>query len=152
MNLANDQRLLLLGPSITSETDIDTGVETQTGTKTGKAIEPKPKRRCRRPNQLLTTRPVVTEVDDDNFEPKLRVEVLSCYDNQIGCIVRACATINDKKLKKRPNMKHSILTLLHQIFLFLGQDEIQYKDPQKDLAMKKINKCSMAKFSDALAA
>ena len=52
LSLANNQRLLLLGPPVTSETDIETGaetgVETQTGTTTG--IEPKPKRRCRRPN------------------------------------------------------------------------------------------------------
>ena len=52
LSLADDQPMLLLGPPVESgtETDIDTGFETQTGTKTGKAIEPKPKRRCRRPN------------------------------------------------------------------------------------------------------
>ena len=90
LNLADDQRLLLLGPPVTSETDIETGtktgVETQTNTENGtkintetgididKAIEPKPKRRCRHPNQLLLTRLVVTEVGDDNFEPNLPME------------------------------------------------------------------------------
>ena len=118
LNLANDQRLLLLGPPITSETDIETGtktgVETQTGTKTGEAgIEPKPKRRRRHPNQLITTRVVVTEVDDGNFEPKAPEEARRCYDNHIGCIVRTTATINDEKLKKIENMKHSLLTKLH---------------------------------------
>ena len=129
----------MLGPPVSSETDIETGAEagietktcTDTGTETGKAIEPKPKRRCRRPNQLLTTRLVVTEVDDDNFEPKLPVEARSCYDNQIGCIVRACATINDEKLKKIPNMEHSLLRKLHQVFLFLGWDESNILDRGK---------------------
>ena len=52
LNLVDEQRLLLLGPPVISETDIETGtetgVETQTGTETGEAgIEPKPKRtRC----------------------------------------------------------------------------------------------------------
>ena len=93
LSLANDQWLLLLGPPVSSETDIETGAETgvetqigtETGTETGKAIEPKPNRRCRCPNQLLTTRLVVTEVDDGNFEPKLSVEARSCFGNQIGC-------------------------------------------------------------------
>ena len=34
----------------------------------------------------------------------------------------------------------------------MGWDEIQYKDPQKDPAMKQINKRTMTKCSDALAA
>ena len=51
LSLVDDQLLLLLGPPVTSKTDMETGtktgVETQTGTKTGEAgIEPKPKRRC----------------------------------------------------------------------------------------------------------
>ena len=75
---------------------------------------------------------MVTEVDNGKFEPKLHVKARSCYDNQIGCIVRACATINDEKLKKIPNMKHSLLTKLHQVFLFPGRDEIKYTDPDKD--------------------
>ena len=65
---------------------------------------------------------MVTEVDDGDFEPKLAVEACSYYSSKIGCIGQACATINDEKLKKRPNMKKSILTLLHRIFLFPGRD------------------------------
>ena len=94
-NLADDQRLFLLGPPVALETETDietgaeTGVETQTGTETGEAgIEPKPKRRRRRPNQLITTRVVVTEVDGGNFEPKQPAKARACYGNQIGCIVR----------------------------------------------------------------
>ena len=36
--------------------------------------------------------------------------------------------------------------------MFLGWNEKDYKDPDKDPAMKKINKHAMTKFSDALAA
>ena len=36
--------------------------------------------------------------------------------------------------------------------MFLGRNEKDYEDPDKDPAMKKINKHAMTKFSDALAA
>ena len=49
-------------------------------------------------------------------------------------------------------MRPSLLQKLHQIFLFPGQNEKGYKDPDKDPAMKKINKHAMTKFSNALAA
>ena len=74
----------------------------------------------------------------------------ACYDNQIGCIIRTTTTINDEKLNKIDNMRPSLLKKLHQIFLFPGRNEKDYKD--KDPAMKKINKHAMSKFSDALAA
>ena len=74
------------------------------------------------------------------------------YDIQIGCIVRTTATINDEKLQKIDNMRPSLLKKLHQIFLFPGRNEKDNKDPDKDPAMKKINKHAMSKFSDALAA
>ena len=92
------------------------------------------------------------EVDDDNFEPNALEEARTCYGNQIGCIVRTTATINDEKLHKIDNMRPSLLKKLHQKFLFPGRNEKDYKDPDKDPAMKKINKHAMRKFSDALAA
>ena len=49
-------------------------------------------------------------------------------------------------------MRPSLLKKLHQIFLFPDRNEKDNKDPDKDLAMKKINKHAMTKFSDALAA
>ena len=49
-------------------------------------------------------------------------------------------------------MRPSLLKKLHQIFLFPGRNEKDYKDLDKDPAMKKINKHAMTKFSDALAA
>ena len=49
-------------------------------------------------------------------------------------------------------MRPSLLKKFHQIFLFPGRNEKDYKDPDKDPAMKKINKHAMTKFSDALAA
>ena len=164
-SLTDDQQMLLLGPPVASgtETDTQTGAETktgaeiQTGFKTGAAsgsgagVEPKAKRQ-RVPNKLRTTRLVVTEVDDINFEPKASEEARVFYGNQIGCIVRTTATINDEKLQKIENMRSSLLKKFHQIFLFPGRNEKDYEDPDNDPAMKKINKHAMTKFSNALAA
>lgn len=91
-------------------------------------------------------------MDDDIFEPKEPAEARACYGNKIGCIVRTTATINDGNLKKIENMRPSLLKKLHQVFLFPGRDDKKYTDPDKDPAMKKINKHAMTKFSDALAA
>ena len=96
-----------------TETGIETGAETEAGAETsGAGIEPKAKRQ-RLPNKLKTTRLVVTEVDDGNFEPKAPEEARRCYDNQIGCIVRTTATINDEKLTKIENMRSSLLKKFH---------------------------------------
>ena len=95
---------------------------------------------------------MVTEVDDSNFELNAPEEARACYGNQIGCIVRTTATINDEKLQKIENMRSSLLNKFHQIFLFPGRNEKDYEDPDKDPAMKKINKHAMTKFSNALAA
>ena len=102
--------MLLLGPPVASgtETDTQTGAETETGIETGAqtetgaetsgaGVEPKSKRQ-RVPNKLRTTRLVVTEVDDGNFEPNAPEEACAYYGNQIGCIIRIAATINDEKL------------------------------------------------------
>ena len=117
LSLADDQPMLLLGPSVASGTKTDTqtgantetaaeiqtsmknGAETETGAApgSGAGVEPKAKRQ-QLPKKLRTTRLVVTEVDDGNFEPKVPQEVHACYDNQIGCIVRTTSTINDEKL------------------------------------------------------
>ena len=116
-SLTDNQPMLLLGPPVASgtETNTQTGAETETGAETqtgiemgaetetgaasgsGAGVEPKEKRQ-RLPNKLRTTRLVVTEVDDGIFEPKAPEEARSCYGNQIGCIVRTTATINDEKL------------------------------------------------------
>ena len=56
----------------------------------------------------MTTRLVVTEMDDDIFEPTAPEEARSCYGNQIGCVARTTATINDEKLKKIDNMRPSL--------------------------------------------
>ena len=91
-------------------------------------------------------------MDDGNFEPTAPEEARQCYDNQIGCIVWTTATINDEKLQKIENMRSSLLKKFHQIFLFPGRNEKDYKDPDEDPTMKKINKHTMMNFSDALAA
>ena len=49
-------------------------------------------------------------------------------------------------------MRPSLLKKVHQIFLFPDRNEKVNKDPDKDPAMKKINKHAMTKFSDTLAA
>ena len=85
----------------------------------GAGVELKEKRQ-RVPNKLRTTRLVVMSVDDNNFEPTAPEEARACYGNQIGCIIRTTATINDEKLKKKDNMRPSLLKKLHQIFLFPG--------------------------------
>ena len=99
-SLADDQPMLLLGPPVASgtETDTQTGAETETDAETqtgietgaetetgaasgsGASVEPKAKRQ-RVPNKLRTTRVVVTEVDDGNFEPTVPKEARRCYDN-----------------------------------------------------------------------
>ena len=170
-SLTDDQQMLLLGPPVASgtETDTQTGAETETGAETqtgietgaetetaaasgsGAGVEPKAKRQ-RLPNKLRTTRLVVTEVDDGNFEPKAPEEAHACYGNQIGCIIRTTATINDEKLQKIENMRSSLLKKFHQIFLFPGRNEKDYGDPDKDPTMKKIKKHAMTKFSDVLVA
>ena len=91
-------------------------------------------------------------MDDGNFEPTEPEEARACYVNEVGCIIRTTATINDEKLQKIDNMRPSLLKKFHQIFLFLGENEKDYKDLDKDPTMKKINKHAMTKFSDALAA
>ena len=79
---------------------MQTGDETETGAETsGAGLEPKAKK-PRRPNQLMTTRLVVTEMDDSIFQTIAPEEARSCYGNQIACIVRTTATINDWKLRK----------------------------------------------------
>ena len=155
-SLTDDQPMLLLGPPVASgtktdtqtgaETDTQTGAETETGAEiqtgiktgaetgaasgSGSGVEPKAKRQ-RLPNKLRTSRLVVTEVDDGNFEPNAPKEACACYDNQIGCIIWTTATLNDEKLKKIDNMRPSLLKKLHRVFLFLGRDEKEYKNPDK---------------------
>ena len=133
-SLTDDQPMLLLGPPVASgtetdtqtgaETDTQTGAETDTGaeiqtgietgaetgaaSRSGSGVAPKAKRQ-RVPNKLRTTRLVVTEVDNGNFDPKAPEEARACYGNQIGCIVRKTANINDEKLQKIENMRSSLL-------------------------------------------
>ena len=133
-SLTDDQPMLLLGPPVASgtETNTQTGAETETGAEiqtgietgtetgaetgaasgSGAGVEPKAKRQ-RVPNKLRTTRVVVTEVDDDNFEPTAPEEARRWYGNQIGCIIRTTATINDEKLQKIENMRISLLKKFH---------------------------------------
>ena len=115
-----DDQPVASGTETDTQTDAETetGAETQTGIETGAAsgsgasVEPKAKRQ-RPPNKLRSTRLVVTEVDDGNFEPKAPEEARRCYGNQIGYIVWTTATINDEKLQKIENMRSSLLKKFH---------------------------------------
>ena len=130
-------------------TGTDTGADTSNdaGELDGKQPESK---RVRRPNQLGIGRLVVTAVHPGTFEPSEPKEARSCYGNQIGCILRETASINDEALRKVPNMEHFLLTKLHRRFLFPGRDDS--KEPWLDKAMKKIKNKAMGKFSNALSA
>ena len=70
-------------------------------------------------------------MDDGNFEPNAPEEARACYNNKIGCIIWTMAIINDEKLNQIDNMRPSLLKKLHQIFLFLGRNEKDYKDPDR---------------------
>ena len=84
------------------------------------------------------------------LEPTVSEEAHSCWGNQLGCIPRETANINDEKLKKIPHMEHMLLKKLHNRFLFPGQDE--GKDSWDDAAMTKINNKAMGTFSNDLSA
>jgi hypothetical protein len=74
--------------------------------------------------------------------------VSACYGNQVGCILRETANINDIDIRKKPQLEHLLLTRLHQRFQFPGRnDDVK---PWKDDAMDKINNKAMGKFSNAL--
>jgi hypothetical protein len=93
---------------------------------------------------------VITEVHPGEFEPIELREVSACYGNQIGCILRETANINDTDIRKKPQLEHLLLTRMHQRFQFPGRnDDVK---PWKDDAMDKINNKAVGNFSNALSA
>ena len=98
----------------TDGTSTDGGAETDGGAKTGgegtggedtggdgtgadAATEKKKqkKQRIRKPNKLGIGRLVITKMAPGKFEPLEPEEPRKCYGNQVGCILRECASIND---------------------------------------------------------
>ena len=157
-------QLRVEGPNAASATDAevesDNTPDGTNGTDTGAtdtggaeaANEPanKKKERVRKPNKLGTDKLLVTEVHPGKFEPIAPAEARKCYGNQVGCILRETASINDYDLRSIPNMEHLLLTKLHNRFKFPDRDES--KTPWDDDAMTDINAAAMVKFSNALAA
>ena len=84
------------------------------------------------------------------FEPTAPEEARSCWGNQLGCILRETANINDERLRQIPHMENMLLKKLHNRFLFPGRNEIEYEDPWKDIAMTKINDKAMVTFTNDL--
>ena len=92
----------------------DTDATNDTGTETGaddvpnysteggtsQASEGKKEKRTRRRNELGTGRLVVTAVHPGEFEPIEPRELAACYDNQLACILRDTANINNTKYRR----------------------------------------------------
>src|ERR1041384_3268823 len=154
-------QLRVEGPNGVSATDAevesDNTPDSTDGTDTGAtdtggaeaANEPANKKeRVRKPNKLGTDKLLVTEVHPGKFEPIAPAEARKCYGNQVGCILRETASINDYDLRSIANMEHLLLTKLHNRFKFPDRDES--KTPWDDDAMTDINAAAMVKFSNAL--
>ena len=92
---------------------------------------------------------MVTEVHPEKFESLAPDEARKNYNNQLRCILREIASINDKEAKPE-NMEHLLRKKLHERYHFPGRDHT--KEPWEDDGMKNINNAAMGKFSGALSA
>ena len=72
------------------------------------------------------------------FEPLEPEEPRKCYGNQVGCILRECASINDDDLRSKEHLTQLLLTKLHKRFKFPDRDD-NIEQPWDDPKMKKIN-------------
>ena len=90
------------------------------------------KQRIRKPNKLGIGRLVVTKMAPGKFEPLESEEPRKCYGNQLGCILRECASINDDDLRR---------------FKFPGRDD-NIEQPWDEPKMKKINNHAMGMYSN----
>ena len=150
----DEHQMGLHGGGSGTNPDTGTGTGTDTTPETGNdavvAGKAPKKKRTRRPNELGIGQIVVTEMHPKKLEPTAPEEARSCWGNQLGCILRETANINDEKLKKIPHMEHMLLKKLHNRFLFPGRDEGKYKEPWDDVAMTKINDKAMVTFTNDL--
>ena len=155
-----------------TDADIDTdgagtdgGAETDGGTETGgegtggedtggegtgaDAATERKKQRIRKPNKLGIGRLVITKMAPGKFEPLEPEEPHKCYGNQVGCILRECASINDDDLRSKEHLTQLLLTKLRKRFKFPDRDD-NIEDPWDDPKMKKINNHAMGMFSNDL--
>ena len=84
------------------------------------------------------------------FEPVEPDEPCMCYRNQVRCILRETASINDIDLRSKPNLEYLLLTKLHKRFQFPDWDNC-IEDPWDDPAMKNIKNHAMGMFRNDLA-
>ena len=77
-------------------------------------------------------------------------QACKCWGNQLGCILRETANINDERLRLVPHMENMLLKKLHNRFLFPGRDE--RKHPWDDEPMTKTNNKAMVTFTNDLSA
>ena len=108
------------------------------------------KQRIRKPNKLGIGRLVITKMAPGEFEPLEPEEPRKCYGNQVGCIIRECASINDDDLRSKEHLTQLLLTKLHKRFKFPDRDD-NIEQPWDDPKMKKINNHAMSMFSNDLA-
>ena len=108
------------------------------------------KQRIRKPNKLGIGRLVITKMAPGKFEPLELEEPRKCYGNQLGCILRECASINDDDLRSKEHLTQLLLTNLHKRFKFPDRDD-NIEQPWDDSKMKKINNHAMGMFSNDLA-
>ena len=89
------------------------------------------RRRTQRRNELGIGQIVVTEMHPKKLEPTAPKEARKCWGNQLGCILKETANINDERLRLIPHMENMLLKKLHNRFLFPGRNEKEYKDQGK---------------------
>ena len=115
------------GSGTNPDTDTGTGTGTDTTPETGNDVvvagkAPKQKR-SRRPNELGIKQFVVTEMHPKKLELTEPEEARWCWGNQLGCILRETANINDERLRQIPHMENMLLKKLHNRFLFPSRNE-----------------------------
>ena len=84
------------------------------------------------------------------FEPLEPEEPRKCYGNQVGCILRECASINDDDLRSKEHLTQLLLMKLHKRFKFPDRDD-NIEQPWDDPKMKNIKNHAMGMFSNDLA-
>ena len=104
----------------------------------------------KKPNKLGIGRLVITKMAPGKFELLESEEPRKCYGNQVGCILRECASINDDDLRSKEHLTQLLLTKLHKRFKFPDRDD-NIEQPWDDPKMKKINNNATGMFSNDLA-
>lgn len=70
---------------------------------------------------------MVTAMHPVKLEPTTSEEVCACYNNQLGCILRETANINDENLRKIQHMEHILLTKFHNSSYSLAELKANFR-------------------------